>query len=130
MARKIEPLQKRWASLATTLKDSKNDLDFGKIDVQLTASEQEPLNELAMSVKEMVKEMREIANQLDKEFDHYVNSKRDDAIQAAMSDSELRELVLSMALEKGLLNTLDLSSEVESENEEPTKNNSDQPQVV
>lgn len=130
MARKIEPLQKRWASLATTLKDSKNDLDFGKVDVNLSASEQEPLNELAMSVKEMVKEMREIANQLDKEFDHYVNSKRDDAIQAAMSDSELRELVLSMALEKGLLNTLDLSSEVESENEEPTKNNSDQPQVV
>ena len=74
--------------------------------------------------------MREIANQLDKEFDQYVNSKRDDAIDAAMSDSELRELVLSMALEKGLLNTLDLSSEVESENEEPTKNNSDQPQVV
>ena len=130
MARKIEPLQKRWASLATTLKDSKNDLDFGKVDVNLSASEQEPLNELAMSVKEMVKEMREIANQLDKEFDHYVNSKRDDAIQAAMSDTELRELVLSMALEKGLLNTLDLSSEVESENEEPTKNNSDQPQVV
>lgn len=130
MAKKIEPLQKRWASLATTLKDSKNDLDFGKVDVNLSASEQEPLNELAMSVKEMVKEMREIANQLDKEFDHYVNSKRDDAIQAAMSDTELRELVLSMALEKGLLNTLDLSSEVESENEEPTKNNSDQPQVV
>lgn len=100
MARKIEPLQKRWASLATTLKDSKNDLDFGKVDVNLSASEQEPLNELAMSVKDMVKEMREIANQLDKEFDHYVNSKRDDAIQAAMSDSELRELVLSMALEK------------------------------
>ncbi|MFE2777855.1 hypothetical protein ACFXEB_08615 [Aerococcus urinaeequi] len=130
MAKKIEPLQKRWASLATTLKDSKNDLDFGKVDVNLSASEQEPLNELAMSVKEMVKEMREIANQLDKEFDHYVNSKRDDAIQAAMSDSELRELVLSMALEKGLLNTLDLSSEVESGNEEPTKNNSDQPQIV
>ena len=130
MAKKIEPLQKRWASLATTLKDSKNDLDFGKVDVNLSASEQEPLNELAMSVKEMVKEMREIANQLDKEFDHYVNSKRDDAIQAAMSDSELRELVLSMALEKGLVKTLDLSSEVESENEEPTKNNSDQPQVV
>ena len=130
MARKIEPLQKRWASLAITLKDSKNDLDFGKVDVQLTASEQEPLNELATSIKEMAKEMREIANQLDKEFDHYVNSKRNDAIDAAMSDSELRELVLSMALEKGLLNTLDLSSEVESENEEPTKNNSDQPQVV
>ncbi|MGH2110868.1 hypothetical protein, partial [Aerococcus urinaeequi] len=123
-------LQKRWASLATTLKDSKNDLDFGKVDVNLSASEQEPLNELAMSVKEMVKEMREIANQLDKEFDHYVNSKRDDAIQAAMSDSELRELVLSMALEKGLLNTLDLSSEVESENEESVANNSEQRQAI
>ena len=96
MARKIEPLQKRWASLATTLKDSKNDLYFGKIDVQLTASEQEPLNELATSIKEMAKEMREIANQLDKEFDHYVNSKRNDAIDATMSDSELRELVLAM----------------------------------
>ena len=130
MARKIEPLQKRQDSLATTLKDSKNDLDFGKVDVQLTASEQEPLNELAMSVKEMAKEMREIANQLDKEFDHYVNSKRNDAIDAAMSDSELRELVLSMALEKGLLNTLDLSSEVEAENEEPVANNSEQRQAI
>ena len=130
MARKIEPLQKRQDSLATTLKDSKNDLDFGKVDVQLTVSEQEPLNELAMSVKEMAKEMREIANQLDKEFDHYVNSKRNDAIDAAMSDSELRELVLSMALEKGLLNTLDLSSEVEAENEEPVANNSEQRQAI
>lgn len=130
MAKKIEPLQKRWASLATTLKDSKNDLDFGKVDVNLSASEQEPLNELATSIKEMAKEMREIANQLDKEFDHYVNSKRNDAIDSAMSDSEVRELVLAMALEKGLVKTLYLSSEVESENEEPTKNNSDQPQVV
>lgn len=130
MARKIEPLQKRWASLATTLKDSKNDLDFGKVDVNLSASEQEPLNELAMSVKEMVKEMREIANQLDKEFDHYVNSKRDDAIQAAMSDSEVRELVLAMALEKGLVKTLDLSSEVEAENEESVANNSEQRQAI
>ena len=130
MARKIEPLQKRWASLAITLKDSKNDLDFGKVDVQLTASEQEPLNELAMSVKEMAKEMREIANQLDKEFDHYVNSKRNDAIDAAMSDSELRELVLAMALEKGLVKTLDLSSEVEAENEEPVANNSEQRQAI
>lgn len=130
MAKKIELLQKRWASLATTLKDSKNDLDFGKVDVNLSASEQEPLNELATSIKEMAKEMREIANQLDKEFDHYVNSKRNDAIDSAMSDSEVRELVLAMALEKGLVKTLYLSSEVESENEEPTKNNSDQPQVV
>ena len=130
MARKIEPLQKRLASLATTLKDSKNDLDFGKVDVQLTASEQEPLNELATSIKEMAKEMREIANQLDKEFDHYVNSKRNDAIDAAMSDSELRELVLSMALEKGLVNTLDLSSEVEADNEEPAANNSEQRQAI
>ena len=130
MARKIEPLQKRWASLAITLKDSKNDLDFGKVDVQLTASEQEPLNELATSIKEMAKEMREIANQLDKEFDQYVNSKRDDAIDAAMSDSELRELVLAMALEKGLVKTLDLSSEVEAENEEPVANNSEQRQAI
>ena len=130
MARKIEPLQKRWASLAITLKDSKNDLDFGKVDVQLTASEQEPLNELATSIKEMAKEMREIANQLDKEFDHYVNSKRNDAIDAAMSDSELRELVLAMALEKGLVKTLDLSSEVEAENEEPVANNSEQRQAI
>lgn len=126
MARKIEPLQKRWASLATTLKDSKNDLDFGKIDVQLTASEQEPLNELATSIKEM----REIANQLDKEFDHYVNSKRNDAIDSAMSDSEVRELVLAMALEKGLVKTLDLSSEFETENEEPVANNSEQRQAI
>ena len=130
MARKIEPLQKRWASLAITLKDSKNDLDFGKVDVQLTASEQEPLNELATSIKEMAKEMREIANQLDKEFDHYVNSKRNDAIDAAMSDSELRELVLAMALEKGLAKTLDLSSEVETEHEEPVANNSEQRQAI
>ena len=130
MARKIEPLQKRWASLAITLKDSKNDLDFDKVDVQLTASEQEPLNELATSIKEMAKEMREIANQLDKEFDHYVNSKRNDAIDAAMSDSELRELVLAMALEKGLVKTLDLSSEVEAENEEPVANNSEQRQAI
>ena len=130
MARKIESLQKRWASLATTLKDSKNDLDFGKVDVQLTASEQEPLNELATSIKEMAKEMREIANQLDKEFDHYVNSKRNDAIDSAMSDSEVRELVLAMALEKGLVKTLDLSSEVEAENEEPVANNSEQRQAI
>lgn len=123
MARKIEPLQKRWASLATTLKDSKNDLDFGKVDVQLTASEQEPLNELATSIKE-------IANQLDKEFDHYINSKRNDAIDSAMSDSEVRELVLAMALEKGLVKTLDLSSEVEAENEEPVANNSEQRQAI
>lgn len=130
MAKKIEPLQKRWASLATTLKGSKNDLDFGKVDVQLTASEQEPLNELATSIKEMAKEMREIANQLDKEFDHYVNSKRNDAIDSAMSDSEVRELVLAMALEKGLVKTLDLSSEVEAENEEPVANNSEQLQAI
>ena len=130
MARKIEPLQKRWASLAITLKDSKNDLDFGKIDVQLTASEQEPLNELATSIKEMAKEMREIANQLDKEFDHYVNSKRNDAIDSAMSDSEVRDLFLAMALENGLVNTLDLSSEVEVENEEPVANNSEQRQAI
>ena len=130
MAKKIEPLQKRWASLATTLKDSKNDLDFGKVDVNLSASEQEPLNELAMSVKEMVKEMREIANQLDKEFDHYVNSKRNDAIDSAMSDSEVRDLFLAMALENGLVNTLDLSSEVEAENEEPVANNSEQRQAI
>ena len=130
MARKIEPLQKRWSSLAITLKDSKNDLDFGKIDVQLTASEQEPLNELATSIKEMAKEMREIANQLDKEFDHYVNSKRNDAIDSAMSDSEVHELVLAMALEKGLVKTLDLSSEVEAENEEPVANNSEQRQAI
>ncbi|MGH2110947.1 hypothetical protein, partial [Aerococcus urinaeequi] len=123
-------LQKRWASLATTLKDSKNDLDFGKVDVQLTASEQEPLNELATSIKEMAKEMREIANQLDKEFDHYVNSKRNDAIDSAMSDSEVRELVLAMALEKGLVKTLDLSSEFETENEEPVANNSEQRQAI
>ena len=130
MARKIEPLQKRWASLAITLKDSKNDLDFGKVDVQLTASEQEPLNELATSIKEMAKEMREIANQLDKEFDHYVNSKRNDAIDSAMSDSEVRDLFLAMALENGLVNTLDLSSEVEVENEEPVANNSEQRQAI
>ncbi|MGH2118511.1 hypothetical protein, partial [Aerococcus sp. L_32] len=123
-------LQKRWASLATTLKDSKNDLDFGKVDVQLTASEQEPLNDLATSIKEMAKEMREIANQLDKEFDHYVNSKRNDAIDSAMSDSEVHELVLAMALEKDLVKTIDLSSEVEAENEEPVANNSEQRQAI
>lgn len=83
-----------------------------------------------MSVKDMVKEMREIANQLDKEFDHYVNSKRNDAIDAAMSDSEVRELVLAMALEKGLVKTIDFSSEVEAENEEPVANNSEQRQAI
>lgn len=70
-----------------------------------------------------VKEGLGTPDQLDKEFDHYVNFKRKDAIDAAMSDNELRELVLSMALEKGLLNTLDFSSEVEAENEEPVANN-------
>lgn len=65
-------------------------------------------------------------NQLDKIFDFYVNPKRD----AAMSDSELRELVLAMALEKGLVNTLDLSSKVEAENEEPVANNSEQRQAI
>ena len=65
-------------------------------------------------------------NQLDKIFDFYVNLKRD----AAMSDSELRELVLAMALEKGLVNTLDLSSKVEAENEEPVANNSEQRQAI
>ncbi|MFV8292274.1 hypothetical protein ACNNMX_09710 [Aerococcus viridans] len=47
-----------------------------------------------------------------------------------MSDNELRELVLSMVLEKGLLNTLDLSSEVEAENEEPVANNPEQRQAI
>ena len=53
-----------------------------------------------------VKDGQGTPNQLDKIFDFYVNPKRD----AAMSDSELRELVLSMALEKGLVNTLIFSS--------------------
>ena len=43
-----------------------------------------------------VKDGQGTPNQLDKIFDFYVNPKRD----AAMSDSELRELVLAMALEK------------------------------
>ncbi|MFV8240872.1 hypothetical protein [Aerococcus viridans] len=77
-----------------------------------------------------VKEGQGTPDQLDKEFDHYVNFKRKDAIDAAMSDNELRELVLSMVLEKGLLNTLDLSSEVEAENEEPVANNPEQRQAI
>ena len=47
-----------------------------------------------------------------------------------MSDSEVRELVLAMALEKGLVKTLDLSSEFETENEEPVANNSEQRQAI
>jgi len=101
MARKFDPLHKRWVSLAKELRKAKDDIDFGRVNPGLSAEDQREKNEVAQQVDYVIEDMRAVASELTGSFDDYVTEQSNGNLLGAVDDEETRLAVLRVLVEKG-----------------------------
>lgn len=103
MARKFEPLHKRWTNLAKELRKAKDEIDFGRVNPILSAEEQKETNEVAQQVDEVISDMRSVASELSGSFDQYVKEQMNGPMNEGMENKETRLALARVLVEQGQL---------------------------